>query len=95
MSIQKGSEDFSSNDVTVTVEWTLLKSQLYYLQLLHNVSVSADPPLNNVIFIGNMRVQLTLSYNILHNVSVTQHSTCQQLIRTQFLLLNYSKFSML
>ena len=73
------------------MEWILLNSQLYYQQFLHNVSISADPPLNNLMFIGNMKAQLTLSYNTMYNVSITQYSTCQQLVRTKSLLLNYSK----
>ena len=92
--VQSHSEDFSSNRVTVTLEWTLLNSQSYYKQLLRNVSVEADPPLSNVMFTGNMRAQLTLTYNTLYNVSVTQHSICQQLIRTKTLLLNYSKLDL-
>ena len=91
LSVLKGLEDFSSNEVTVTVEWTLLNSQLYYQQLLHNVSISADPQPKTIMFAGNMRVQLVLSYNTLYNVSVTQPSTCQQLVRTKFLQLDYSK----
>ena len=94
LSIQSHSEVFSSSGVTVNLEWTLLNSQTYYQQLLRNVSVEADPPLSNVIFTGNMRAQLTLSYNTLYNVSVTQHSICQQLIRTIALLLNYSKLDL-
>jgi hypothetical protein len=94
LSVQSHSEQFSSNEVTVTLEWTLLNSQSYYQQLLSNISVNAVPQLNNVMPTGNMRVQLTLSYNTPYNVSVTQHSTCQLLIRTTFLLLNYSKLSL-
>ena len=92
LSIRSHSEQFSSDGVTVNLEWTLLNSQVYYQQLLRNVSINVDPQLSNVMFTGNMRVQLTLSYNTLYNVSVTQHSICQQLIiRTTFLELNYSK----
>ena len=89
--VRSHSEQFTSDRVIIALEWILLNSQIYYQQLLRNVSISAAPPLNNLMFTGNMRVQLVLSYNTLYNVSVTQHSTCQQLIRTTFLLLNYSK----
>ena len=92
LSIRSNSEDFSSDVVTVSLEWTLFNKQIYYQQLLRNVSVSADPQPNSVMLTGNMRAHLMLSYNTLYNVSVTQHSTCQQLIQTKFLLLNYSKF---
>ena len=91
LSIHSRSEDLSSDGVTVNLEWSLLNSQIYYQQLLRNVSVNADPQLNNVVFTGSMSVQFVLSYNTLYNVSVTQHSTCEQLIRTAFLQLNYSK----
>ena len=64
---------------------------MYYQQFLRNVSVSANPQPKNVIFTGNMRVQLTLSYNTLYIVSVTQHSTCEPLNRTKIIELNFSK----
>jgi hypothetical protein len=91
LSIQSHSERFSSNEVTLTLEWNLLSSQSYYQQLLSNVTVTANPQLINVIPTGNMSIQLTLSYNTVYNVSVTQHSDCRPLIWTKFLLLNYSK----
>ena len=91
MSVQSDPEQFSSDGVTVTLEWTLLNSQDYYQQLLQNVSINVNPPLDNVMFTGNSRVQLVLSYNTLYNVSVTQNSTCEWLIRTTFLEFNYSK----
>ena len=91
LSIRSNSEDFSSDVVTVSLEWTLFNKQIYYQQLLRNVSVSADPQPNSVMLTGNMRAHLMLSYNTLYNVSVTQHSTCQQLIWTKFLELKYSK----
>ena len=94
LSVRSCSEDFSSSRLTVNLEWTFLNSQTYYQQLLRNVSVEADPRLSNVMFTGNMRAQLTLSYNTLYNVSVTQHSICQQLIRTKALLLNFSKLDL-
>ena len=89
--VRSHSEQFTSDRVTIALEWILLNSQIHYQQFLRNISISAAPPLNNLMLTGNMRVQLVLSYNTQYNVSVTQHSTCQQLIRTTFLLLNYSK----
>ena len=91
LSVQSGSEDFSSDGVIVALEWTLLNSRNYYQYLLRNISVSANPQLNNVVFTGDMRAQVVLSYNTLYNVSVTQHSTCHQLIGTTFIELSYSK----
>ena len=82
---------FSRDGVIVLLEWTLLHSQTYYQQFLRNVSINADPPPNNLMFAGSMRVWLVPSYNTAYNVSATQHSTCQRLIRTAFLELNYSK----
>ena len=91
MSVQSDPEEFSSDGVTVNLEWTLLNSQVYHQQFLQNVIVNVNPPLDNIMSTGNMRVQLILSYNTLYNVSVTQNSTCQQLNQTMFLELNYSK----
>ena len=91
MSVRSCTEQFSSDGITVTPEWTLLNSQDYYQQLLRNISVSTNPQPNNVMFTGDMRVQLTLSYNTLYNVSVTQHSTCRQLNQTKIIELNFSK----
>ena len=91
LSIHSDPEQILSDGVTVLLEWTLLNSQIYYQRFLYNASINTDPPLRNVTFAGNMSVHLVLSYNTLYNVSVTQHSTCEQLIRTAFLQLNYSK----
>ena len=62
LSIHSRSEDLSSDGVTVNLEWSLLNSQIYYQQLLRNVSVNADPQLSNVVFTGSMSVQFVLSY---------------------------------
>ena len=94
LSIQSDPEQFLRDGVTVLLEWTLLNSQTYYQQFLRNISINADPPPNDVMFNGNMTVQLVLSYNTLYNVSVTQHSTCQRLVQTAFLQLSYSKLCM-
>ena len=95
LSIRFDSEEFSSDVVTVSLVWTLLNSQIYYQQLLYNVSVSADPPLRKVMFTGDMRAQLVLAYNTPYNVSITQHSTCQRLTPTTFLELIYSKLCLI
>ena len=91
LSVRLNSEEFLKDGIIVSLEWTLLNSQSYHQQFLHNISVSAVPQLNNVMFTGDMRAQLTLSYNTLYNVSVTQHSTCRQLTGTTFIELSYSK----
>ena len=89
--IRSESERFSSNGVTVTLQWMLVNLQVYYQQLLPNVSVSTNPQPHSMIFTGDMRVQLELSYNTSYVVSVTQHSICEQLIQTAFIELNFSK----
>ena len=94
LSIRSDSQCFSSDVVIVTLEWTFLNLQTYYQQFLRNISVSANPQLNNVIFTGDMRVRLGLLYNTPYIVSVTQHSTCRQLIRTTFIELNFSKIEL-
>ena len=86
-------EQFMSDRVTVILEWALLNLQIYYQQLLRSISVNfiPQPIANSMMFTGNTRARLTLSYNTLYNVSITQDSACQQLIRTKFLLLSYGK----
>ena len=69
LSLQSHSEQFSNNGVMVTLEWIILSSQTYYHQLLSDVSVSANPQLNNVIPTGNTSIRLELSYNILYNLT--------------------------
>jgi hypothetical protein len=69
----------------------LLNSRMHYQQLLRNISVGANPQPKNVIFTGSMSVQLILSYNTPYIVNVTQHSTCQLLIWTAIIELNFSK----
>ena len=91
LSVESNPEHFSSDGVSVTLEWTLLNSQVYYQQLLQNIIINTDPPVDNIMFTGSMSVQLTLSYNTQYSVSITQNSTCERLIRHTFLELNYSK----
>ena len=72
------------------VEWTLSNLQINYQQLLLSISVDVNPQ-TKVTFIRNVSIQLTLQYNTLYNVSVTQHSICRQLTQSTFIELNYSK----
>ena len=91
-SIRSHSEQFTSDRVMVTLKWTLSTSQIYYQQLLQNVSISVVPDLEMaILFIGNMSVQLTLQYNSLYNVSVTQPGFCGRFDQTISIDLNYSK----
>ena len=77
----------------VILEWTLSNSFGRYQQLqLPNVSINIVPdPEVEIMFFGNMSVQLSLSYNILHNVSITHLGICGQPNQTAFIELNYSK----
>ena len=94
LSVQSHSEEFFSDRVLVTVllEWTISLSQIYYQQLLRNVSVDIAPDPEVIMTnIENMSVQLTLQYNTLYNVNITQPGICGQPNQTTFIQLNYSK----
>ena len=94
LSIQSRPEQFTSNSVMVILEWSLSNSPIYYQQLLRNVSVTVIPHLEMITtFIGNMSIQLTLPYNTLYNVSVTQPGICGQPNQTAFIELFYSKLA--
>ena len=91
-SIQSSSQQFLSNRVVVMSEWTLSNSFGRYQQLLlPNVSVSVIPsPEEEIMFIRSMSIRLTLPYNTLYNVSVTQPGVCGQPNQIAFIELNYS-----
>ena len=58
------------------LEWTVSNTLGWYQQLLlsnASISVVPSPEVENM-FIRNMSVQLTLSYNTLYDVSITQLS---------------------
>ena len=87
------SRQFSSDRVTVVLEWTLLSSLSHYPQLLRDVSVSIVPDSEvEMLLLGNTSVHLTLLYNTLYNVSIIQPATCEQLSQAAFIELKYSKF---
>ena len=77
----------------VILEWTISKSLSHYQQLLLlNISISVVPnPETEIIFIGNMSIHLSLPYNTLYNVSVTQPGICGQPNQMAYVELNYSK----
>ena len=78
----------------VILEWTLSNTLGRYQQLLLpnvNVSVVPSPEMEMFMFIRSTNIQLTLSYNILYNVSVTQPGICEQPSQTASIKLNYSK----
>ena len=95
LSIPPHSEEFLSDRVVVMLEWTLDLSNLnHYLQLLLLPNVSIDVIPNSeviVMFFGNMSVQLTLPYNTMYNVSITQPGICGQPNQMVFIELSYSK----
>ena len=97
LSIQSHQEQFTSNSIEIILKWTLSNSSSYnyYQQLLQNASVNIVPELEVVImFFRNMSAQLTLPYNTLYNVSVTQPGICGRFNQTVFIELNYSKHDM-
>ena len=77
--------------------WIYPSSRTYYQQLAiaRNVSVNVVPEiwLNAIlVFVGNMSVILTLQYNTLYNVSITQPGICGQPNLTAYIELNYCKY---
>ena len=76
----------------VILEWAISYPLGHYQQLLlPNVSISVVPNPDTERIIGHMTIQLTLPYNTVYNVSVTQPGICGQPNQTAFIELNYSK----
>ena len=73
-------EEFSVNNVTVTVEWTQQVGAVY------NTTVS-PPVLVPVIFNGGSNLQLLLEYNTEYSLSVIVVTPCGNV--TTFTTLNY------
>ena len=75
------------------LEWTLSNSLGRYQQLLlPNVSINIVPdPEVEIMLFGNMSTKVTLHYNTLYNVNLTQPGVCGQPNQTAFIELNYSK----
>ena len=82
-----------NNRVGVILEWTISNTLGHYQQLLLlNASFSVVPsPEVEIMLTRNMSINLTLSYNTLYNVSITQPGICEQPSQTTFIELNYSK----
>ena len=90
LSIQSHSAQLKSEIITVKLEWTVSLSQIYYQQLLQNVSIDVVPDTGvTVAYTGNRTLQLTLQYNTLYNVSLTQPGICGQPNQTTFIKLKY------
>ena len=77
------SQWFEVNSITVFLEWTTINGASY------NISADPEPTVN---YTGKTSAQLSLSYNIKYNVSVTA-SLCGR-NSTFFSALNYSKQSL-
>ena len=82
-----------NNRVGVILEWTISNTLgRYQWLLLPNASISVVPNSEvEIMLTRNMSIQLTLSYNTLYNVSITQPGICGQSSQTAFIELNYSK----
>ena len=90
LNIQSHSAQLRTEIITVKLEWTVSLSQIYYQQLLQNVSIDAVPDTGIAIaYTGNMTLQVTLQYNRLYNVSLTQPGICRQPNQTAFIKLEY------
>ena len=91
------SELFSSDGISVVLEWNVSNVQIYYQQLLQNISANIVPnsPKMALMHTGNRTLQLMLSYNTLYNVSITRPGICGQPNQTVFVELNYSKIKYL
>ena len=91
--IEVHSEQFTRNRIILLLEWNISLPQAYY-QLLENVSVDVIPEPEMVMtYTENRTLQLTLMYNMLYNVSVTQPGICGQANLTHFISKNYSMYS--
>ena len=91
LSILPHSEQLSSDNITVVFEWNVSNLQIYHQQLLQNVSINVVPDLVAIIYTGNRTFQLTLLYNTLYTVNITQPGICRQPNQTVIIELSYSK----
>ena len=72
MNISTTSEQFGHDAVSVTLQWIPAS-----FNSLYSYNVIVDPQVQ-LQFNGSTRVQLTLSYNTLYNVSVVATHLCGQ-----------------
>ena len=75
------SEEYSADNITVTVEWT---QQVY---ATYNVTVV---PLVPIVFTGSTRCQLTIPYNTEYNLTVEAAAPCRA-NTTALIRLNYGE----
>ena len=100
MSIESHSEQFTTNEVVVILEWiySISGSSNQQLDAVQNIGVNVVPAirLNDIlVFIENASVILMLQYNTVYNVSITQLGVCGQPNQTTFIKLNYCMFNKL
>lgn len=100
MSIESHSEQFTTNEVVVILEWiySISGSSNQQLDAVQNIGVNVVPAirLNDIlVFIENASVILMLQYNTVYNVSITQLGVCGQPNQATFIKLNYSMFNKL
>ena len=91
LSILPHSEQLSSDNITVVSEWNVSNLQIYHQQLLQNVSINVVPDPVEIMYTGNRTFQLTLLYNTLYTVNITQPGICGQPNQTVIIELSYSK----
>ena len=77
------SENFTADNVTVTVEWT------QQVGAMHNTTVTLLPPASS-LFTGSNGQNLTLLYNTGYNFSVVAFTRCES--ATASIVLNYSTY---
>ena len=77
-------EEYSVNNITVTVEW------IQQIGAVYNSSIFPPAPL---VFIGNSSVRLVLEYNTVYNLSVVAVNVapCVGYTETSFVTLNYGE----
>ena len=91
LSILPHSEQLSSDNIMAVFEWNVSNLQIYHQQLLQNVSINVVPDPVEIMYTGNRTFQLTLLYNTLYNLNITQPGICGQPSQTFFIELSYSK----
>ena len=78
--VQVISEDYSPDNVTVTVAWTQQAGAMYDIGIV---------PLAPIVSTGNVNSQLTVVYNNEYNLSVVAVTPCGN--TTAFITLHYGK----
>ena len=76
------SEEFGSDNVTITVEWTLEEGATYQIIVVPQISIN---------FTGGSSIQLILPYNINYNLSLETALPCHQ--THSYVRLFYGKFN--